>query len=76
MEKKEIVELLEKTIKKIDSIRSDVDRASLYGDRASSSYCDYASSDLHSLKEELSQALSQIKQEQTASEENADDRCL
>ena len=73
METKEIIELLEKSIAKISDIKSDVDRASLYGDRASSSYCDYASSGLSSLKNDLSTILSELKQDKTDSTEKADD---
>ena len=73
MENKEIIELLEKSIAKISDIKSDVDSASLYGDRASSHYCDYASSGLSSLKEDLSTILSELKQDKTDSAEKSDD---
>ena len=76
MEKKDIIELLEKSIKEIESIRSDVNRASLYAGRAAGSYCDYASRDLYSLKEELSQALEQLKQDPTQTQEDTDERSL
>ena len=74
MENKEIIELLEKSIAKIGSIKSDVDRASLYASsRATSSYCDYASSGLSSLKHDLSTILSELKQDKTDNVENTDD---
>ena len=73
MENKEIIELLEKSIEKIGSIKSDVDRASLYAGRASSSYCDYASRGLSSLKNDLSTILSELKQDKTDNVENTDD---
>ena len=73
MENKEIIELLEKSIAKIGSIKSDVDRASLYAGRAAGSYCDYASSGLSSLKHDLSTILSELKQDKTDSTEKADD---